>query len=108
MLCTWSIFPFLKDSASNCTMSLRSSPIFSKKNQRLPWMKRLDNSPSPYVIDQITSILITSAVQYSAQRVVSIVYLALIDIADYNEQVHFPYETKRFSLNNLPPLILDQ
>ena len=40
-----------------------------------------------------------------AQRVVSIVYLALINIADYNEQVHFPY--KWFSLNNLPPLILD-
>jgi len=42
-----------------------------------------------------------------AQRVVSIVYLALINIADYNEQVHFPYKTKWFSLSNLPPLILD-
>ena len=42
-----------------------------------------------------------------AARVVSIVYLALINIADYNEQVHFPDETKWFSLNNLPPLILD-
>jgi 8-oxo-dGTP diphosphatase len=42
-----------------------------------------------------------------AQRVVSIVYLALINIADYNEQLHFPFETKWFPLNNLPPLILD-
>jgi len=42
-----------------------------------------------------------------AARVVSIVYLALINIADYYEQVHFPYDTKWFSLNNLPPLMLD-
>ena len=42
-----------------------------------------------------------------AARVVSIVYLALINIADYNEQVQFPNKTKWFSLNNLPPLILD-
>jgi 8-oxo-dGTP diphosphatase len=40
-----------------------------------------------------------------AQRVVSIVYLALINIADYNEQVHLP--NKWFSLTSLPPLILD-
>jgi 8-oxo-dGTP diphosphatase len=42
-----------------------------------------------------------------AARVVSIVYLALINIADYNEQVHFPHKTEWFSLDNLPPLILD-
>ncbi|HEY5825776.1 MAG TPA: NUDIX domain-containing protein [Cyclobacteriaceae bacterium] len=42
-----------------------------------------------------------------AQRVVSIVYLALINIADHNEQVLLPHRTNWFSLDNLPPLILD-
>jgi ADP-ribose pyrophosphatase YjhB (NUDIX family) len=42
-----------------------------------------------------------------AARVISIVYFALINIADYNEQDQLAHETKWFSLNNLPPLILD-
>ena len=39
--------------------------------------------------------------------VVSIVYFSLINIANYSEQVQLAYETKWFSLNNLPLLILD-
>ena len=39
-------------------------------------------------------------------RVVSIVYLALINSADYNEQDYLT-KTKWFSINDLPPLILD-
>ena len=42
-----------------------------------------------------------------AARVVSIVYLALINIADYSEEVHLPHKTRWFSLDHLPPLILD-
>jgi ADP-ribose pyrophosphatase YjhB (NUDIX family) len=42
-----------------------------------------------------------------AARVISIVYFGLINIADYNEQDQLAHETKWFSLNNLPPLILD-
>ena len=42
-----------------------------------------------------------------AARVVSIVYLALINIADYNERLHLADETRWFPLNSLPPLILD-
>jgi 8-oxo-dGTP diphosphatase len=66
-----------------------------------------------YKITTKTNVYIEQLHTFSAldrdptQRVVSIVYLALINITDYNEQVHFPYETKWFSLNNLPPLILD-
>ena len=42
-----------------------------------------------------------------AARVISIVYFALINIDNSNEQGQLTHEPKWFSLNNLPPLILD-
>ena len=66
-----------------------------------------------YKITTKTNVYIEQLHTFSAldrdpgARVVSIVYLALINIADYNEQVHFSHTAKWFSLNNLPPLILD-
>ncbi len=43
----------------------------------------------------------------SAGRVVSIAYFALINIADYNEQMQREHEAKWFPLNKFPPLIFD-
>ena len=43
----------------------------------------------------------------SAGRVVSIAYFALIDIADYDEQLQREHEAKWFPLNKIPPLIFD-
>lgn len=43
----------------------------------------------------------------SAGRVVSIAYFALINIADYNEQLQREHEAKWFPLNKIPPLIFD-
>ena len=40
-------------------------------------------------------------------RVISIVYFALTNVADYNEPLPLADEAKWFSLNDLPPLILD-
>jgi 8-oxo-dGTP diphosphatase len=43
----------------------------------------------------------------SAGRVVSIAYFALINIADYSEQLQLEHEAKWFPLNKIPPLIFD-
>jgi ADP-ribose pyrophosphatase YjhB (NUDIX family) len=43
----------------------------------------------------------------SAGRVVSIAYFALINIADYSEQLQLDHEAKWFPLNKIPPLIFD-
>jgi len=43
----------------------------------------------------------------SAGRVVSIAYFALINIADYDEQLQREHEAKWFSLNKIPSLIFD-
>jgi ADP-ribose pyrophosphatase YjhB (NUDIX family) len=43
----------------------------------------------------------------TAGRVVSIAYFALINIADYSEQLQLEHEAKWFSLNKIPPLIFD-
>jgi ADP-ribose pyrophosphatase YjhB (NUDIX family) len=42
-----------------------------------------------------------------AGRVISIAYFALIDIADYSEQMQFEHEARWFPLNNIPDLIFD-
>jgi 8-oxo-dGTP diphosphatase len=43
----------------------------------------------------------------SAGRVISIAYFALINIADYSEQMQREHEAKWFSIRKLPPLIFD-
>lgn len=43
----------------------------------------------------------------SAGRVISIAYFALINIADYNEQLQLEHEAKWFPLNKIPSLIFD-
>jgi hypothetical protein len=43
----------------------------------------------------------------SAGRVVSIAYFALINIADYDEEMQREHEAKWFALNKVPPLIFD-
>jgi len=43
----------------------------------------------------------------SAGRVVSIAYFALINIAEYDEQLQREHEAKWFPLNKIPPLIFD-
>ena len=43
----------------------------------------------------------------SAGRVISIAYYALINIADYSEQLQLEHEAKWFLLNRMPPLIFD-
>jgi 8-oxo-dGTP diphosphatase len=43
----------------------------------------------------------------SAARVISIAYFALINIADYSEQLKFEHEAKWFPLAKIPPLIFD-
>lgn len=43
----------------------------------------------------------------SAGRVISIAYFALINIADYSEQLQLEHEAKWFQLNRIPPLIFD-
>lgn len=43
----------------------------------------------------------------SAGRVISIAYFALINIADYSEQLQLEHEAKWFRLDRLPPLIFD-
>jgi ADP-ribose pyrophosphatase YjhB (NUDIX family) len=40
-------------------------------------------------------------------RVISIVYFALTYVTDYNEQLPLTHEAKWFSLNELPPMLLD-
>lgn len=40
-------------------------------------------------------------------RIISIVYFALTNIADCNERLQLAHEAEWFSLNDLPPLILD-
>lgn len=42
-----------------------------------------------------------------AGRVISIAYFALINIADYSEQLQLEHEAKWFPLNKIPPLIFD-
>jgi ADP-ribose pyrophosphatase YjhB (NUDIX family) len=42
-----------------------------------------------------------------AGRVISIAYFALINIADYSEQLQFEHEAKWFPLNKIPDLIFD-
>lgn len=42
-----------------------------------------------------------------AGRVISIAYFALINIADYSEQMQLEHEAKWFPLNKIPPLIFD-
>jgi 8-oxo-dGTP diphosphatase len=42
-----------------------------------------------------------------AGRVVSIAYFALINIAEYSEQIHESHEAKWFPLNKIPQLIFD-
>jgi 8-oxo-dGTP diphosphatase len=42
-----------------------------------------------------------------AGRVISIAYFALINIADYNEQMQFEHEARWFPLNTIPNLIFD-
>jgi 8-oxo-dGTP diphosphatase len=42
-----------------------------------------------------------------AGRVISISYFALINIADYSEQLKFEHEAKWFPLSKIPPLIFD-
>jgi 8-oxo-dGTP diphosphatase len=43
----------------------------------------------------------------SAGRVVSIAYFALINIADYSEQLQLEHEAKWFPLSKIPPLVFD-
>ena len=43
----------------------------------------------------------------SAGRVISIAYFALINIADYSEQLQLEHEAKWFPLNKIPSLIFD-
>ncbi|MEX1239580.1 MAG: NUDIX domain-containing protein [Cyclobacteriaceae bacterium] len=43
----------------------------------------------------------------SAGRVISLAYFALINIADYSEQLQLEHEAKWFLLNRMPPLIFD-
>lgn len=43
----------------------------------------------------------------TAGRVISIAYFALINIADYNNQLQGDHEAHWFPLNNVPPLIFD-
>jgi ADP-ribose pyrophosphatase YjhB (NUDIX family) len=43
----------------------------------------------------------------AAGRVISIAYFALINIADYSEQLQLEHEAKWFSLNKIPSLIFD-
>jgi 8-oxo-dGTP diphosphatase len=43
----------------------------------------------------------------TAGRVVSIAYFALINIADYSEQLQLEHEAKWFPLSKIPPLIFD-
>jgi 8-oxo-dGTP diphosphatase len=43
----------------------------------------------------------------TAGRVISIAYFALINIADYSEQLQLEHEAKWFPLNKIPPLIFD-
>jgi ADP-ribose pyrophosphatase YjhB (NUDIX family) len=43
----------------------------------------------------------------SAGRVISIAYFALINIADYSEQLQLEHEAKWFLLHRIPPLIFD-
>jgi 8-oxo-dGTP diphosphatase len=43
----------------------------------------------------------------SAGRVVSVAYFALINIADYNEQINTAHEARWFSLDKIPALIFD-
>jgi 8-oxo-dGTP diphosphatase len=43
----------------------------------------------------------------TAGRVISIAYFALINIAEYNEQLQLEHEAKWFPLNKIPPLIFD-
>lgn len=42
-----------------------------------------------------------------ADRVVSVAYFALINIADYSRQLNFEHEPRWFSLNEIPKLIFD-
>jgi 8-oxo-dGTP diphosphatase len=42
-----------------------------------------------------------------AGRVISIAYFALINIADYSEQLQLEHEAKWFPLSKIPPLIFD-
>jgi 8-oxo-dGTP diphosphatase len=42
-----------------------------------------------------------------AGRVISIAYFALINIADYSDQLHADHEAKWFPLNKMPQLIFD-
>jgi 8-oxo-dGTP diphosphatase len=43
----------------------------------------------------------------AAGRVISVAYFALINIADYSEQLQLEHEAKWFPLNQTPPLIFD-
>jgi 8-oxo-dGTP diphosphatase len=43
----------------------------------------------------------------TAGRVISIAYFALINIADYSEQLQLEHEAKWFPLNRIPPLVFD-
>jgi 8-oxo-dGTP diphosphatase len=43
----------------------------------------------------------------TAGRVISIAYFALINIADYSEQLQLEHEAKWFPLSKIPPLIFD-
>jgi len=43
----------------------------------------------------------------TAGRVISIAYFALINIAEYNEQMQFEHEARWFPLNEIPELIFD-
>jgi 8-oxo-dGTP diphosphatase len=43
----------------------------------------------------------------SAGRVISIAYFALINIADYSEQLQLEHEARWFLLHRIPPLIFD-
>ncbi|MFZ6013934.1 MAG: NUDIX hydrolase [Bacteroidota bacterium] len=43
----------------------------------------------------------------TAGRVISIAYFALINIADYSEQLQLEHEARWFPLNKIPPLIFD-
>jgi 8-oxo-dGTP diphosphatase len=43
----------------------------------------------------------------TAGRVISIAYFALINIADYSDQLQLEHEAKWFPLNKIPPLIFD-
>jgi 8-oxo-dGTP diphosphatase len=43
----------------------------------------------------------------AAGRVISVAYFALINIADYSEQLQLEHEAKWFPLNHIPPLIFD-